>query len=229
MIYKKKYFAIIPARGGSTGIKNKNLKIIGGKSLVSITSNFVKKFRFFDKIILSSDSERILRSIKSNRIIKDKRPKELSKKFSKTVETIIYLSKKFSFKQNDIIFIFEPTSPLRNKNDVLKAKKIIDKKNEISVCSFGESWTHPLRAWRKKNSKMKFFLNNKKTLLPRQKHLKAYNATGHVIAIKFKKNLSKVIYNNTSYIMINKLRSLDIDDISDFRLIKYIYENERIN
>ena len=71
---------------------------------------------------------------------------------------------------------------------------------------------------------MSFFLNSQRTLLPRQKHSKAYCATGHVIAFKFKKNLTNIIRNNTSYILIDKLRGLDIDDISDYRLVKYIYE-----
>ena len=224
IIKKKKYFAIIPARGGSVGLKNKNLKKIGGKTLVKITVNFVSKFKIFNKIILSSDSTKILNNINNKKIIKDKRPKKLSTKFAKTVDTINYLSKKYNFRDNDIIFIFEPTSPLRNKNDIFKAKKILDKKKVRSVCSFTESWTHPYKTWKLSNSKMKFYLNNKTTLLPRQKHDKVYSATGHVIAFKYKKNLKKVINNNSSFILIEKFRGLDIDDITDFNLVKYIYK-----
>ena len=75
---------------------------------------------------------------------------------------------------------------------------------------------------------MQFFLKNKQTLLPRQTHLKAYCATGHVIAFKYSKNLTKLINNNTSFIMIDKFRSLDIDDPSDLKIVKYIYENRGI-
>ena len=89
-----------------------------------------QNLRFFNKIILSSDSTKILNNINNKKIIKDKRPKKLSTKFAKTVDTINYLSKKYNFRDNDIIFIFEPTSPLRNKNDIFKAKKILDKKKE---------------------------------------------------------------------------------------------------
>ncbi len=228
MTYKKKYYAIIPARGGSTGIKNKNLKIIAGKTLVSLASNFALSFKFFNKVILSSDSKKILNNVKNKKLFKDKRPKRYSGKLSQTVDTIKYLSKKFDFNQDDIIFLFEPTSPLRNKQDVLNAKKIIDKKNEKSVCSFCETWTHPFRTWKKNKNKMQFFLKNKQTLLPRQTHLKAYCATGHVIAFKYSKNLTKLINNNTSFIMIDKFRSLDIDDPSDLKIVKYIYENRGI-
>ncbi len=224
---KNNYFAIIPARGGSTGIKNKNLLKIKGKTLVSIAANFITKFNFFKQIILSSDSSKILNSVKNRKITKDKRPKKLSSKFSKTVDTINYLAKKYKFMNNDIIFIFEPTSPLRNKKDVLKAKKIIDQKFQQSVCSFTESWVHPLKVWKLDNSKMKFYLNNKNTLLPRQKHYRTFKATGHVIAFKYKKNLKEIIDNNSSFILIDKLRGLDIDDIIDYNFVKFIYEKKK--
>ena len=80
--------------------------------------------------------------LKTEKLLKIKRPKKLSSKFSKTVDTINYLAKKYKFMNNDIIFIFEPTSPLRNKKDVLKAKNNRSKFQQ-SVCSFTESWyTH---------------------------------------------------------------------------------------
>jgi len=228
MIYKKKYYAIIPARGGSTGIKRKNLIKIGGKSLVSITADFALKFNFFNKIILSSDSNLILSNIKNKKVIKDKRPKKLSGKYSQTIDTIKYLSKKFNFKENDIIFILEPTSPLRIKKDIIKAKEILKKNKANYVCSFTESWTNPYRAWKMKKFRMINFIKNKKSFLPRQKLPNFFTPTGHVIAFKLKKKIVKSIENNTSYILIDKLRGLDIDDITDYKLVKYIYENKRI-
>ena len=136
MISKKKYYAIIPARGGSTGIKNKNLLKINGKTLVSIASEFALKFKFFNKVILSSDSDKILNNVRNKNIFKDKRPKKYSGKFSQTIETVKYLSKSLKFNKGDIIFLFEPTSPLRNKSDVYKVKNIIDKKMKLLFVLF---------------------------------------------------------------------------------------------
>ena len=51
MIKGKTIVAVVPARGGSKGIKLKNLKKINGKSLIEITSNFIDKTKIFDKKI----------------------------------------------------------------------------------------------------------------------------------------------------------------------------------
>ena len=61
-MYKKKMIlAIVPARGKSKGIKNKNLKKIKKKSLVEHAGNFVKKIEWIDYGIISSDSEEIIK------------------------------------------------------------------------------------------------------------------------------------------------------------------------
>ena len=57
---KNNLIAFIPARKGSKSIKNKNLKLINKKSLVEITIDQALKSKIFKKIILSSDSNKIL-------------------------------------------------------------------------------------------------------------------------------------------------------------------------
>ena len=51
-------YALITARGGSKGIKNKNLKKIGKLSLIEKTCKNIKKTNFFDKVFCSSDSKK---------------------------------------------------------------------------------------------------------------------------------------------------------------------------
>ena len=153
MTYKPKCYAIIPARKGSKGIKNKNLIKISNKPLVTIAIDIALKARIFDKIILSSDSNEILNIPNMNKIILDKRPKKLSTKFSPSIDTIKYLIKKYNICLHDLIFILEPTSPLRNIKDILKAKKLLTSKKVNTVCSFTTSWTNPFRTWKKKSIK----------------------------------------------------------------------------
>ena len=58
-MYKdKKILVIVPARGGSKGIKLKNLKKIKNKTLIEITSNFIDKLKFVDCKVLSTRSQK---------------------------------------------------------------------------------------------------------------------------------------------------------------------------
>ena len=59
MIFKKKILAIVPARGGSKGLKLKNLRKIKNRSLIEITGKFIKKCKFIDYALISTDNKRI--------------------------------------------------------------------------------------------------------------------------------------------------------------------------
>jgi len=56
---KKKILCIIPARSGSKGIKNKNMVLLKGKPLIFWTIKNAKKIKYFDKVIVSTNSNRI--------------------------------------------------------------------------------------------------------------------------------------------------------------------------
>ena len=59
--------AIIPARSGSKSIKNKNLKKINGKSLLTLAIEICKKIKKINKIFVSTDSRKIANeAIKNN-------------------------------------------------------------------------------------------------------------------------------------------------------------------
>ena len=58
-----KVVCIIPARSGSKGIKNKNIKNFKKKPLIFYTIDFAKKLNFVDKIIFSTDSKKYLNQI----------------------------------------------------------------------------------------------------------------------------------------------------------------------
>ena len=55
-----KVVCLIPARSGSQGIKNKNIKKFNNKPLIYYSINFAKSLEFVDKIIFSTDSRRYL-------------------------------------------------------------------------------------------------------------------------------------------------------------------------
>ena len=65
MIKNKLILAVVPARGGSKGIKYKNLRKIKGKSLIEITGNFIRNLKFVDKAVVSTDHKLIAKKAKT--------------------------------------------------------------------------------------------------------------------------------------------------------------------
>ena len=84
-----KILAIIPARGGSKGIPDKNMRKIAGKPLIEYTINAAKSSKLIDKIIVSTDSKKIANFSKSKCVeVPFLRPNNLSKSNSSTIDVI---------------------------------------------------------------------------------------------------------------------------------------------
>ena len=123
----KKFVAIIPARGGSKGIKNKNLVKINNKPIVDIAIDYAISSKLFSKIILSSDNKKILNRAKKKNIIIHQRSKKLSSDHSLLKDTILNITSTYNLKKEYILIILEPTSPLRNLDDLKIATKKLQK------------------------------------------------------------------------------------------------------
>ena len=112
-----KVLAVIPARGGSKDIKNKNLLKIDNKSLVSIAISKAKKSKYISKIALTSDDEKILKEGKKSDLeYCIKRPNKYATDKASIFKTIKHTVEWFDKNHNwcpDIIAIILPTTPLR--------------------------------------------------------------------------------------------------------------------
>ena len=126
---KNKYLCFIPARSGSTRLKNKNLKKINNKTLVDITIDLAKKSKIFNNknIILSSDSSKILNIGKKYKIKCLKRSKKNSRSISKADDAISETLKEISADYEGI-FILQVTSPLRRLSTLKKFRIYCEKK-----------------------------------------------------------------------------------------------------
>ena len=135
----KKLVVVIPARKGSKRLKNKNTLILGNKNLVERSIIFAKKLVKNNCIILSTDSDKILKIGKNLGILASwKRPKYLSLDKSKTIDVVLHATNWYEKNIDSInsILLLQPTTPFRN---LIFFKKTIrkfwtyEKKNFISV------------------------------------------------------------------------------------------------
>ncbi len=115
---------IIPARSGSKRIKKKNIKKFLGIPIIERSLRNLYKMKIFDKIIVSSDSKKILKNIsKKYPIIQIQRPKKLSSDHAGTQEVVVHAIKKLKYQNIKNVFCVYPTSIFLKKNHVIEAKK----------------------------------------------------------------------------------------------------------
>ena len=222
MINKKKILAIIPARGGSKGIKLKNLKKVKGKTLVTIAGELVKKIKIIDRGLISTDHPKIAKvAIKSGLKFYSYRPKNISgDRVSDTkvlLQSLIEAEKKEKEKY-DIIVMLHPTSPLRKAKDVIGAIKLLIKKNYDSVWTVSKTDLkyHPLKQLVIEKSKLNHFSSKGKFIIARQQLNNIYHRNGvaYVIKADFIKKKKKIIGNNSGAYILND-KQISIDTIQD--------------
>lgn len=232
-----KILGIIPARSGSKGIKDKNLKKIGKYPLIYYTIKQSLKSKIFDNLIISTDSKKYLKlSEKFGVGSPFIRPKYLSKDNSLAIDTILHALKKcekyFKIKY-DLICMLQPTAPIREVEDFKKIYNLMIK--NYSKC---DSVISVVDVDNFNPYKMKKILNNrlidyKKWPVenpPRQSLPKTYIVNGAFYLFKrdtFIKLKSFKGYNSIPYIM-PKERSVNIDSIVDFNLAENVIKQSKI-
>lgn len=227
MFENKSFLAIIPARSGSKGLKDKNIKLLNGKPMIAYTIEAAKKSGVFDDIIVSTDSKRYAEiSKKYGADIPFLRPESLSSDIASSLEVLSYTLNRLKNqgKTYDFFMLLQPTSPLRNKVDILEAVKLIIETNSNSVISICKSEHSPrLMNTLDENMSMENFItsdSNKR----RQELPKYYRLNGSIYLSKTETFLkTKRFYNKKSkaYIM-DRINSLDVDDIVDFKIAECI-------
>jgi len=216
--------AIIPARSGSKGLKDKNIKLLNGKPLMAYTIEAAQKSNLFDEVFVSTDSEeyaRIARSFGAS--VPFLRNKDLSSDTASSWDVVkdsLSNYKKVG-KEFDTVALLQPTSPLRKSDDIINAydKMKIENANAIvSVCEVDHSplWCNTLPG----NSSLKDFINQDLIKKPRQGLETYYRINGAIYIVKTDYLIStENIYGNNCYATIMpKENSVDIDDLVDFRI-----------
>lgn len=216
--------AIIPARGGSKGLPNKNVKLLKNKPLIAYTIEEALKVPIIDKVFVSTDDEEIAEiSRKYGAECNYLRPAELAKDDSKAIDVYNYVIKKFEedgIKYNDVV-ILQPTSPLRTSKHILEAIALFLNKDADSVISYCEEH-HPV-VWHKYvNEHGKFENIFGDHTGNRQKERKSYYPNGAIFVFKSLVLKEGMYYTPNSYAYImERINSIDIDTMDDFELVDF--------
>jgi len=136
---KNNFLVVIPARGGSKRLKNKNIQLFCGKPLISWTIQLALKIPNVSDVIVSTDNIKIKNiALEYGASVPFDRPQYLAEDHVSAVEVAKHIVSELKFDGN--IIILQPTSPLRNLNDINTGIKFLPKNNAvISVYKFPHS------------------------------------------------------------------------------------------
>jgi CMP-N,N'-diacetyllegionaminic acid synthase len=132
-----KIICTICARGGSKGLKSKNIRELDGIPLIAHTIKQAQSANIFDVISVSSDSIEILNVAKSyevNHLIK--RPQELATDKASKLLSIIHCfqaTEKITCQRYDVIVDLDVTSPLRTTDDINNAIDLLQEAKVSNV------------------------------------------------------------------------------------------------
>ena len=192
-----KPICFIAARGGSKGVKSKNIKKLGGKPLIAHTIESAKKSKIFSHVIVSTDDNEIAKIAKKyGAEVPFLRPKKLATANASMDEVIVHaINKLFSLGYDfDVLVNRDCTAPFIRISDIKKGVSLLNKKKNDAVVAVYKTHLNPYFNMMESDSNgfLKFSKKTKKCVTNRQDAPIVYQLTGFQIInvprfLKYKK------------------------------------------
>ena len=210
--------AIIPARGKSKRIKNKNLKIFFGKPIISYAIKLALNSKIFKEVVVTTNDEKIIKISKKYGAKVFKRPEHLSKNSVPIIDVVSHAIKKIeklNLKPSKVCCIF-PISPMITKKILHKGFTILNKKKL--------NYVFPITKDTYSNQNKLFVLNEKITKNKKKSGV-FFDAGqfywGTVAAWKKKLN---IFGNKSGIINLCSKKFIDVNNLADWKTLKKNYK-----
>lgn len=221
--------AIIPARSGSKGLPDKNIKPLNDMPLMAYSIRTAKESGVFDEIMVSTDSEKyaqISREYGAN--VPFLRSERLSRDNAGSWDVVKEVLE--NYRKQELLFdtvcLLQPTSPLRIAEDIIAGYKELLAKQADAITAVCEVDHSPLWTMMLPDDLSMMEFRKKSIDVPRQ-HLGAFYRVNGALYIRkimySEENICILNSNEYAYIMERK-RSVDIDTIDDFEYAEYLLE-----
>ena len=217
------FLAIIPARGGSKRLPNKNILDLAGKPMIAWTIEAAKASKYIDEIIVTSDSSTILKIANKLSVNTVERPKILASDTASTYDVIQHVVSNLK-KHYNYILLLQPTSPLRSENHIDEAIEFLNTKSAnavISVCKTPHvpKWSNTLPS----NGSLENFLKSDLVNKRSQDYDDFYSLNGAIYICKVEsllKEKSLFLKENIFAYIMDRQSSIDVDEAIDLDLCK---------
>jgi len=210
------HVATIPARMGSEGFKFKNRKFF------DLTADFLDKTDWFDRVVVSTDDPVVKELVQNRSYEVHHRPKELAGPAISIKQVFSDVIVKMGIQDDDVLWLFYLPVLFKRMEDFVLAKKVIEGKKHLSLCTFIPVKTHPFNCWRYDDQKgiLNQYIEND---IFRRQDLPFAWAHYHYVCCFYAKELnhlnSEIINENTYPIFLNKEtrdQLIEIDTPEDY-------------
>lgn len=220
--------AIIPARSGSKGLPDKNIKLLNGKPLIWYSIQAALKSKCFDEVMVSTDSERYAEIAKEcGASVPFLRSEENSRDKASSWDSVreVLNNYKKMGKVFDNVMLLQPTSPLRTFEDIVEAFIVLSKNNAqsvVSVCEVDHSplWSNVLP----ENNCLEGFISPEvESVSGRQGLPTYYRINGAIYLTRVNDSIGEDLYNASGFAYVMpRDKSIDIDTELDFRMAEFL-------
>jgi CMP-N,N'-diacetyllegionaminic acid synthase len=220
--------AVIPARSGSKGLKDKNIRLLQGKPLIAYTIEAARQSGLFDEIFVSTDSEEYARiAVEWGAQVPFLRNQNLASDTASSWEVVREAVQNYKARgrEFDTVALLQPTSPLRVADDIRNGYEQLQIRNAnavVGVCEVDHSplWCNTLP----EDNSLDHFLNPNVVNRPRQSLPTFFRINGalYLVQVDYLMQTGNLYEKNAYALIMSKENSLDIDDETDFRIAEVL-------
>jgi CMP-N,N'-diacetyllegionaminic acid synthase len=221
MISGQRVIAVTPARGGSKSVPYKNLYLLGGKPLLAWPIETALQTTSIDRVIVSTDDDRIAAAARTLGAEVYTRPAELATDTAVVADTIRELWGRLlrEGETATILVLLEATSPFRTPQLIDRClQRMVDEQLD-SIATFHEAEINPERTWRIERGAPEPFIKGAIPWKPRQLLTPAYQLNAAVYAFRpdaLPGDSPSILFGKMGAEIVPADSVIDIDTLKDF-------------
>lgn len=225
--------AVITARGGSKGVQRKNLRPVGGVSLVARAIIAARESGVCDRIAVTSDDPEILAEALRYDAEPILRPGELAGDDARSIDAVLHVLDVLERKgdESDMVVLLQPTSPLRTADDIRRAMALFRQSGSGAVVSGCACEHHPLKTLILREGRFEAVLDLAHLETPRQQLPPAFRTNGAIYINRvrdLRQRQSFMVPPIQLYVM-DERRSIDIDTEADLVRAEQLLAEEKMS
>jgi len=223
--------ALIPARGGSKSVPNKNIRRLGDTPLLAWSIRVAQEVDEIDRVVVSTDSGEIADVARRYDADVALRPEELATDDALVIDAIRYHIRRWKEEGQsaDIVVLLEPTCPFRSTDDVQKCLQPLLEAGCDSAATFTEAAVNPHRTWQIQEDSPRPFIDGAVPWTPRQALPNAFQLSGGAYAFyadRLPTDGTALLFGAMHAVVVPPERSVDIDSEVDLHLANQLVDAE---